>query len=231
MRHLSFSVAVVLLFAQKPNSNQGYLCSGTLVSPTVVLTAAHCVSSQVVGPNVSFSVFVGQDWNKPSGDSWTDVKEVHWDAQFDINNLGAGHDIAVAILAKALSIAPVPINRTPLDRTLVGKATRVVGFGATEGKNRTGVGVKRTVTTKLDDYSALLVHVGDSAHQSCEGDSGGPALMTLNGVETLVGITSYGQAGCVEGGYHTRVDAYTSFLNLYLMSGTGAVTVTGMFDS
>lgn len=217
--------AVVLLFAQKPNSNQGYLCSGTLISPTVVLTAAHCVATQVVGAGVTFSIFIGTDWNKPAADSWVDVKEVRWDQQFDINNLGAGHDIAVAILTRGLTITPVPINRTPLDRSLVGKPARVVGFGATEGKNRTGVGVKRTVTTALADYNAILMHVGDSTHQSCEGDSGGPALMAMGGVETLVGITSYGQVGCVDGGYHTRVDAYLPFIFQYAPPGSGTPPV------
>lgn len=207
--------AVVLVFAQQPRSAQGFLCSGTVIAPRVVVTAAHCLSPQTIGTGNTFQVFFGSDWNKATTTSWAAVKEVHFDPAFDARNLGAGHDIGVVILAQPTSVKPVPRYRGSWNPSMVGQPVRLAGFGVSDGKTQGGVGIKRSVSTRLDDYNGLLLHVGDSEHQSCEGDSGGPALMTIAGVETLVGVTSFGQVGCVGGGWHTRVDVLAAFIDTY----------------
>lgn len=208
--------AVVLLFAQKPNSNQGTLCTATLIAPTVLVTAAHCVLPGTVGANATFRAFIGSDWNKPAANSWLSVSAVVFDPRFDINNLGAGHDMAVAILAVPSAIKPVAVNKTALSQPLLGKPVRLVGYGVTDGKAQVGAGQRRQVTTVLDDFNGLVMHIGESQHQTCQGDSGGPAFMTIGGAEVLAGVTSYGYAGCVNGGYDTRADIQSGFLAPYL---------------
>src|SRR5262245_27391428 len=51
--------AVVLLIAQQPGSQLATLCTATIVSPHVLLTAAHCVVPETVGDDAKFSVFLG----------------------------------------------------------------------------------------------------------------------------------------------------------------------------
>ena len=62
----------------------------------------------------------------------------------------------------------------------------------------------------------MLIGVGDSRHGTCNGDSGGPAFMRIDGVETIVGVTSYGNADCSDGGFDARVDSDLAFIDTYL---------------
>ena len=55
-----------------------------------------------------------------------------------------------------------------------------------------------------------------AATGTCNGDSGGPALMKIDGVETIVGVTSYGNADCSDGGFDARVDSDLAFIDTYL---------------
>ncbi len=61
------------------------------------------------------------------------------------------------------------------------------------------------------------VIVGDAQRHSCVGDSGGPAIVALGGVQTLIGVDSYTDTtGCTEPSHYRRVDLYTAFFDAYL---------------
>jgi V8-like Glu-specific endopeptidase len=206
--------AVVALY-----TGNGSLCTATVVSPTVLLTAAHCVSPQTVG-NTTFRAFFGPNLDKQMGGTWIDVKETHYDTLFNVNNLSGGHDIAVAILASPTSVTPIPINRSSTVSGLTGQPVRLVGYGNDNGSAGTGAGLKRQTTTTLVEARATLLHIGNSQKETCNGDSGGPAFMDFGGVAKLVGVTSYGQVGCTGGGWDTRVDVYGTFLDTWVKTGT-----------
>jgi uncharacterized protein (TIGR03382 family) len=59
------------------------------------------------------------------------------------------------------------------------------------------------------------VNFTDPNHGTCNGDSGGPAFMTLGGVEVIVGITSFGDSNCTQGS-DTRVDVFGTFVDTYV---------------
>src|SRR5438132_9440250 len=110
--------AVVMLYA-----NSGSICTATVISPTVLLTAAHCVSPQTVG-NTTFQAYFGADANQGGG-TWAPVKETHYDTRFDVNNLNGGHDVAVAILSSPAGVTPRPFNRSSSIGGMVGQAVRL----------------------------------------------------------------------------------------------------------
>ncbi len=219
---------VVLLFAQVPGQQSGSLCSAEVISPHVVVTAAHCVSPDEVGQGAQFVVYPGGDFDQAQPADLLAVSETHFDPQFSLQNVEAGHDIGVAILSKPTTITPLTVNRSALDATFVGKPVRFVGYGLDDSAAQTGAGTKRQTTTTLSDFTALLLHFSDGQHETCNGDSGGPAFMTVNGKEVIVGLTSFGDVNCNQGGYDSRVDALVGFVDTYVakFDPTSASTAT-----
>lgn len=211
---------VVLLVGRSAQSLS--LCTAEVLSPHVVLTAAHCVNPAVIGKGVTFQIFLGSDFNNKAqaanAANFVKVASTHFDARFNINDLQGGHDVAVVITAAPLAIPPLPLNRAGLDANDQGAAVRLVGFGTSRGNDQNGVtaGTRRQTTTQLNSFDNLLLEFVDPQHLTCEGDSGGPAFLTKNGVEVIAGITSFGDQGCQHYGYDTRVDAYLSFIDPYI---------------
>jgi V8-like Glu-specific endopeptidase len=200
--------AVVLLVI---SFDSGYsMCTAEIVSPHVVMTAAHCVDPAETGPVKRFDIFLGDDLDDPqlSADPkmWLKVKSTHHDPKFDGQRLGDGHDVAVVILDQPTTIAPLPLNRTPLTQASMGQMLRLVGYGVTNGWTQQGSGRKRQTSTPLSDYDQTFITFGNAQKGTCQGDSGGPAFMVIGGVEQIVGVTSFGDQGCQQGGWDTRVD-------------------------
>ena len=224
--------AVVMLLAQVAGSMNASLCTGELVSPHVVLTAAHCVDPATIGTGATVYVFPGAQLPaSPTLADFLTVKETHFDTAFNANDAGSGHDVGVAILTSPLTIAPMPYNRTAIPQTMVGSPARIIGYGITSGTDTMGTsaGTRRTAPTTLANLDNLFVDLQDGSHNICEGDSGGPALMMFNGTERIVGITSFGYSGCPLtvptqpgappewAGNDTRIDTYASFIDQWVL--------------
>jgi V8-like Glu-specific endopeptidase len=207
--------SVVAVYAQQPGSDAGFLCTGSVIAPTVVLTAAHCVSPSETGRGATFTVLTSANINRSGGQQLA-VREVHANPLWSTRNLAAGHDQGIVILAEPTTLPVLPFNRQALASESIGKPLRIVGYGLNDGARQTGAGVKRQVLTKLRSIAAMLIGVGDSRHGTCNGDSGGPAFMKIDGVETIVGVTSYGNEDCSDGGFDARVDTDLAFIDAYL---------------
>jgi secreted trypsin-like serine protease len=208
--------AVVVLYMTIPGRQGGALCTGEIVSPHVVLTAAHCAGGEdPTVTNATWRVYLGPDFSKATAADLLPAKEAHYHAQFDVNNLDGGYDVGVVVMQNALpaTIKPLPYNRASIDAGFDGKAVRFVGYGLDNADQQTGAGVKRQTTTSLTDHSAMLLHFSDGAHETCNGDSGGPAFMSIGGQEVIVGLTSFGDVNCQQGGWDTRVDALASWID------------------
>jgi secreted trypsin-like serine protease len=202
--------AVVML-----RSGSSGFCTGTLISPTVVLTAAHCVE----GGDTTSVGFGTNGSSTPAA-----VKEFHHHPQWNTNDVGAGYDIAVLILRSAVAgVTPIPFNRSAGTAPQAGSTVRIVGFG--QNSSTSGFGVKRTANTTVSSISSRFINVGRTGTQKCFGDSGGPTFFTgSDGVTRVVGVTSYGNSNCTSGGTDTRVDAYAAFVGQYVGSGGGDTT-------
>jgi V8-like Glu-specific endopeptidase len=176
-------------------------CTGTLVGPRLVLTAAHCVSDPRLGS--SLEVMFGSDVAS-SGSRFMRVTQAvrHPDYRGD----GDAADLAVLVLDGAALVAPVALGEQPLDGT-VGASVRVVGFGVT-GPSDGATGTKRSGTSTVAEVQDRVFRTVPGPSLTCQGDSGGPLFAPVGPAERLVGVTSRGDPGCSSNGINVRVDRY-----------------------
>jgi len=198
----------------------GPFCTGTLVSPSVVVTAAHCVDMLSGDPGVI--VFFGSDTTSDGRKVGVRAAMAHPDWT---GSLADGHDIGVVLLNFPQDpFLPIPLNTDPLPAHL-GEPIRRIGFGISDrgpppvidGKKRTGT---TTLNTVPDGYDYFLA--GDDNLTTCNGDSGGTSLITIDGEERLAGVHSFGfdNGGTIcipPSNGDTRVAMYVdSFLRPYI---------------
>jgi hypothetical protein len=188
-------------------------CSGTLIAPRVLLTAAHCVWSLDV---LSQRAVFGDGIHAPVRQERLILEgRVHPD--FDPATLQ--NDIAVVLLDQAPDgIDPVPLRALPIDDSLIGSTLRLVGFGVTMANAPPeDFGLKRQGTASLRAYLATGLVDDPTPSSACQGDSGGPALLSVGGVEYVAGVISRGDLSCGSFGVATRVDPYvSSYIEPYL---------------
>lgn len=207
--------AVVLLASYSPDFSILYFCTATVIAPDVVLTAAHCVD-EPTHPDFTFGVFTGADANAYTTVSTLapqllPISEIRVHPAYDPDPPFTA-DIALVKMAAPLSIEPMPIAWQALPEDIAGSAARIVGYGQLEYEEPNAAKYSAgTVVAAVDAGDTITV--GDADHLSCIGDSGGPALVVLDGVETLVGVNSYTDTtGCLEPAHYRRVDQYTDFI-------------------
>ncbi len=189
-------------------TNEGYAhCTGTLVGEKLVVTAAHCVTDVsasslqfVIGASI-FSAGVVERHNVAS------LK-----AHPNYNDRTITNDIGILILATKPSVAPLGVVQS-MDTSWVGRSLTFVGYGVSNGRTQRGAGYKRSVDMPVSFVDAKTFGVEVAGRNTCNGDSGGPALyIDATGAAFVAGVTSYGDETCVEYGVDTRVDAFADFV-------------------
>jgi secreted trypsin-like serine protease len=185
-------------------SNGEQVCGGTLIAPTKVLTAAHCVDEEEGQPEQSYEVVGGRTDLRTTKGTVRKVASVKIHPKFDRPNYT--FDAAVLTLAKPMPYKTLPVAGAK-DAALFepGRAATALGWGLT-ATNTPGVRLKaaRVVLSPLkgcepyalpDDSPALKLCSTPAAGTKdsiCRGDSGGPLVVGGK----LVGITSTGNKFC-----------------------------------
>jgi V8-like Glu-specific endopeptidase len=176
-------------------------CTATLISQHTVLTAGHC--------NLDGLDVIEADFGTRSDAPAQSIDVVGVKLHPMYAGEGKPYDLALMKLAAdPAGIAPLTLNAAPLADSDVGRTLRHVGFGVTDDSTGAGGGTKRTVSYPLHRIDAMLIYSGDTGKQTCDGDSGGPALMTSGqGSELLVGVASDGpDCELSQDGWDDRVD-------------------------
>lgn len=185
------------------------ICSAVLISPRMLLTAAHCVDPVLQGSPLSVRAL-----NKPTtmGITLADttlVTSITRHPMWDPSVMESPWDLATLVLQIPSTVRPAPMA-TSLPANLVGQSLLVVGYGRVSLSEPMSSGVRRSASIAVTRVDPPTISFGNDTVGLCVGDSGGPSF--LNG--EVVGIHSRtdGDVACGSGA-DIRVDAYRSFID------------------
>lgn len=221
------------------------ICSGTLVSPTVFLTAGHCTFFfEAELTPLGYTAFVSFDNPIPFGNLTTPstrlapVIQVVTNPGFNQSQSDPG-DIAVLILDARDTLGITPATLPPaglLDELSVqnglknavftpvgyGLQNRVVGAGQPFFQDRNPVPrmyAFSSFNALNNGYLRLSQNPSTGDGGTCFGDSGGPNFFVYNGARLLVSITITGDTVCRATNVTYRLDTASArdFLAPYVL--------------
>lgn len=176
-----------------------HICGGSILSPTVVLTAAHCVDG---ADRTRSSVRAGNSHNA-YGTSYP-VAETHTHHHYDRDTID--YDVAILKLANSLivdsGVQPVPLATTV---TPAGSTAWVSGWGALVPGGGPSSSLRAVDVAIVSEADCIRAYAGITprmlcaqapGHDACQGDSGGPLIVDGR----LVGVVSWGY-GCAHAEY------------------------------
>jgi hypothetical protein len=188
-------------------------CSGTLISPTVFLTAEHCDMGFS-----SVSVTFDTSYDHSQGTAYTGAW--HGDPAYG-KSQSDPHDLAVIVFENPVPIKPASLPKLgQLDSLAHGAGITSVGYGAQGVEKAHGKGghtfdykdVRYAATGSVNSVTPAWIRAsmnpshGDGG--TCYGDSGGPNFLGAGPTETnvIAGTTITGDTTCRATNVDYRLD-------------------------
>jgi len=208
-------------------------CSGTLISPTVLLTAAHCGFLATPAVSVTFDekytaasrIYTGTFHANPDFRPGTNAQS------------GNNPDIAVVVFPSAIEgISPARLPVAGLLDQMKGAGTLTqatqftpVGYGDSAfvngpgGQTTTHLQARNYTVGSFNSLTSAYLHLSQNSGSggTCNGDSGGPNFLGAGAGETqiIAGLTVTGDTYCNSTNVDYRLDtaAARSFLGPYVI--------------
>jgi hypothetical protein len=184
--------------------SRGNFCTGALIAPRLVLTAAHCVQ-----PGAAYKIV---EYGADRQPQLQDVKSVTIHPGFNMQAMTA-HRATADVALLQLEVAPKGKNPATLGvpqvPIVVGSRFTIAGIGVTiRGEGRSGGTIRVADLVAAGRPGSLQIRLVDPAGQgardglgACTGDSGGPVFEDRQDGPLIVGVISWstgpnGTAGC-----------------------------------
>lgn len=171
---------VVIILKNTPDGRTG-LCTGTMLSPNKVLTAAHCLDGAA-----SVDILFGT-----TTDKFAFVTASSWNMHPTFSRTGFTDDVGIVHSPVSLPVPNLPILASTAPK--IGDKVSIFGYGASsggaeiDGKLRAG-----SMTIGGVDSGKIYAYFDAGSSNTCSGDSGGPMLLQVGNQQSIIGTTSYG---------------------------------------
>ncbi len=210
------------VFVQQTSGGSRYLCTGSVVDASHILTAAHCLydANNNLAPPSAFQVRAGiSNFSAPLA---TDLEQDRAVSQYRVHpgfvstEQAQPDDVAVLALVSPLDLTGPAVKAVALPPANgafpAGVAVGLAGFGK-QTPTTTSSGPLSWMTGTVDPQGVCsgspggliannAIEICESSGTSavCNGDSGG-GLVTTGATPTLIGVVSAGEPGCDPGSH------------------------------
>jgi secreted trypsin-like serine protease len=184
--------------------SRGTFCSGVLIAPNLVLSAAHCVM-----PGADYRIVSYDARRQPQ---LLEIRRVAAHPQFDVQAI-LGHrasaDVALLQLSEPFKAKPPAPPGAPREPVATGGRFTVAGIGVTRrGDGKSGGTIRAASLVATGQPGRLQIRLVDPATNNlseglgaCTGDSGAPVFEDQGGHDVVVGVVSWSTganntAGC-----------------------------------
>jgi secreted trypsin-like serine protease len=206
-----------LVYIQAVEGKHGFSCTGTVVAPRIVLTAAHCVEDIEKGtitPAAAYALSTGVADPRMAGpDNIFHIVATHVFPGFDPGVLHG--DAAILVIDRPTGVPPLALAGAGDAALYAGGAeAQLTGWGLTKGNAKNPPANLRATTMlvqtsdtcrqKVKPYykpylpaAQVCLLAADRKSGGCFGDSGGPAIgRRPDGTPVQIGVTSTGGPEC-----------------------------------